>query len=227
MQFADLKLPVGGRLQLTFTGRDYKRYPCEAQLLGYRVGETVLVFLPKKPSQVQLYDGIKVEAKVPMQTGIVDFESRIELMCSQPFAYLHLSYPRAVHFEPLRRFPRFTFDGVLALTAASELGITTGRSQGRFCDISLNGAKLALEKELGSTARQVTLSAAVTVAGMAQQLELQGRIQRVFGREDKVPGCPFGYGVAFSAPTPSQRLILLALCQELQTGINPLGYAGA
>ena len=227
MQFADLKLPVGGRLQLTMTGRDYRRYSCEAQLLGYRTGETVLAFLPKKPPQVLLYDGIRVEARVPMQTGIVDFVSRIELICSQPFAYLHLAYPASVSFEPLRQAPRFAFDGALALTATSELGVTIGRSQGRFSDVSVNGAKLALERELPAPASRVSLSAEVIVAGMQQPLELQGRIQRAFGREDKVPGCPFGYGVAFAAPPPSQRLLLLALCHELQTGTSPLGYAGA
>jgi hypothetical protein len=131
-----------------------------------------------------------------------------------------------VTFEPLRRFPRFAFDGPLSLTAATGLGITTSRSGGRFCDISLNGAKLALERELTATASQVTLTATVTVAGMAQQLEVQGHIQRAFGREDKVPGCPFGYGIAFAALPPPQRLLLLALCHELHTGTNPLGYAG-
>lgn len=227
MQFADLKLPVGGRLQLIFTGSDYKRHSCEAQLLGYRANETVMVYLTKRPPQVRPFEGLRLEVRVPMQTGIVSFTTQIDLLCGEPFSYLHLAYPASVKFEPLRRFPRFAFDGPLVITAYSDLGIVTGRGNGRFSDISLTGAKLALEKELAAAASQVTISAEVTVAGMAQQLEIRGRIHRNFGREDKVPGFPFGYGVGFATLTPPQRLLMLALCYELQTGTSPLGFAAA
>jgi hypothetical protein len=56
------------------------------------------------------------------------------------------------------------------------------------------------------------------VAGMKQSLELTGEVKRAFGRSDKVADFPFIYGVSFIEPTPPQRLLLLALCHELQSG---------
>jgi hypothetical protein len=220
MLFADLKLPVATRLQLNFIGLDYKRYLCDALLLGFRVGESVLVYLPNKPPQVLLRQDMKVEATVVRQTGIARFESAIAVMRDRPYSYLHLDYPTAVALEPLRRTPRFAFDGALALIAYTGLGIVTARQRGRFCDISLEGARLATDKELTSTVTRLALTATVTVAGMQHSLEITGELKRSFGRDEKMAeaAAPFVYGVSFVELPPPQRLLLLALCHELQSG---------
>lgn len=216
MDFADLKLPVGTRMQLNFVGLDYKRYPSDASLLGYRNRESVLVFLPQKPPQVLLRDGVKVEAKIAVQMGIVSFASTIQLICEQPYTYLHFSWPHKIEVEPLRRYPRFPLDAVLTLTAISAQGISTARLRGKFRDVSLQGARIALEKELSESVSTVTISAKVKVAGMLHTLELPGQIKRAFGRDEKATEPTFQYGVSFSELPPPQRLLLLALCQELQ-----------
>jgi hypothetical protein len=218
MEFADLRLPVATRMQLNFIGLDYKRYPSDASLLGYRPGESVLVYLPKKPPQVLLREGGKVEGKFALQMGIVSFSSLIRSICEEPYSYLHFTWPHDVHLEPLRRYPRFTIDTQLSLMALSAQGITTARLRGRFCDISLQGARINLEKELNSTVSTVQLSAKVMVAGMEHALELRGEVKRSFGRDEKNADYPMGYGISFAELPPTQRLLLLALCQELQGG---------
>lgn len=218
MLFADLKLPVATRLQLNFVGRDYKRYPCEASLLGFRPDESVLVCLPSKPPQVVLRENMKLEAMVVRPTGIARFESAVLCLSDRPFSYLHLAYPDTVSLEPLRRTPRFALDIPLTVTAATALGITTARLRGRFCDISLQGARLATEKELTATVNRLTLTATVTVAGMQQVLEVAGELKRSFGRDEQRPDIPFVHGVSFVDLSAPQRLLLLALCHELQSG---------
>lgn len=216
MQFAELRLPVGTRMQLNFIGLDYKRYPSEASLIGYRSGESVLVYLPKKPPQVLLRDGIKVEGKFALQMGIVTFASAIQQICEQPYSYLHFAWPLDVQLEPLRKYPRFPLDVALHLTAFTAMGIATAKLRGRFRDISLQGARFGLEKELTSAVTKVLLTAKVRVADMQHTLELHGEIKRAFGRDEKAPDHPFTYGVLFAEMEPPQRLLLLALCQELQ-----------
>lgn len=211
-------------MQLNFVGLDYKRYPSDASLLGYRSGESVLVYLPKKPPQVLLREGGKVEGKFALQMGIVSFSSVIRHICEEPYSYLHFAWPQDVHLEPLRRYPRFAIDVPLTLMALSAQGITTARLRGRFCDLSLQGARINLEKELNSTVSVVQISAKVTVAGMEHALELRGEMKRAFGRDEKVPDYPFGYGIEFGDLPPTQRLLLLALCQELQGGAPYGGY---
>lgn len=222
MQFADLKLPVATRIQLEFIGQDYKRYPCEAVLLGYRSGESILVYLPKRPPQVTLRVGIKLEAKLAVQSGLIAFESFIDQLCAQPYPYLHLAYPGKVSVEPLRQQPRFPLDAPLKGVAYSQLGVATGYLDGRFLDISVNGARVSLDKELSSVVARVDITANVTVAGTEQQLELKTELKRGFGRSDKgEPG--WHYGLAFNEPSPPQRLLLLALCHELQSGARIFG----
>lgn len=221
MLFADLRLPVASRLQLSFTGVDYKRYPCDASLLGFRAGESVLVYMPKKPPQVVLREGMKVEVKIALQAGIVSFESAIALLRESPYAYLHLMYPKSVALEPLRRSPRFPLEAPLALAGFSAQGITIARQNGRFYDISLNGARVATEKELPEAVSRVLVSATVTVAGTQQALEIKCELKRAFGRDEKIADSPFVYGVSFVELTPPQRLLLLALCHELQAGASP------
>jgi len=218
MEFADLRLPVATRMQLNFVGLDYKRYPSDASLIGYRAGESVMVYLPKKPPQVFLRDGVKVEGKFALQMGIVSFSSMILHICEEPFPYLHFAWPQDVQVEPLRKYPRFPLDVVLSLMALSAQGITTARLRGRFCDMSLQGARINLEKELNTTASTILVTSKVTVAGMEHSLELRAEVKRAFGRDEKNTEYPFGYGILFTELPPPQRLLLLALCQELQGG---------
>lgn len=217
MQFDELKVPVGSRIQLTFIGQDYRRYPCDGQLLGFRPGESLLVYFPKRPPQVLLRVGMKLEAKLAMQSGIVGFECFVDQLCSQPYAYLHLTYPRALSLTPLRRAPRFPFEHALTASAVTALGVTTAHLRGCFIDISLNGARVALDKELTSIVSRVETSCEVSVAGLAQTLELSAEVKRNF---EPAPGSgyPYQYGLSFTELSPTQRLLLLALCHELQSG---------
>lgn len=216
MEFGELKLPVATRMQLNFVGLDYKRYPSDASLLGYRSGESVLVYLPKKPPQVLVREGVNVEAKLALQMGIVSFASTILQVCEQPYSYLHFAWPQKIELEPLRRFPRYPLEATFQLTAFTAMGIATAKLRGRFRDISLQGARFGLEKELTSAVTKVLLTAKVKVADMEHSLELHGEIKRAFGRDEKAADNPFTYGVSFHEMPPPQRLLMLALCQELQ-----------
>ncbi len=219
MEFGQLKLPVATRMQLNFVGLDYKRYPSDASLLGYRNGESVLVYVPKKPPQVLVRDGVKIEAKFALQMGIVSFASTILQVCEEPYSYLHFAWPQKIEIEPLRRFPRYALTVPLQLTAFTAMGIATAKLRGRFRDISLQGAMFGLEKELTSSVAKVLLTAKVRVADMEHTLELHGEIKRAFGRDDKAADNPFAYGVSFSEMPPPQRLLMLALCQALQGSV--------
>lgn len=220
MQFAELRLPVSARMLIGIQGKDYKTHQCEANLLGYRPGESVLVTVAKKPAQVLLLEGAKVDVRVAMQMGIAQFSSRIDRVCTAPFGYLHLACPGVVDMETLRRYPRFPLSAAFSMVAQTAFGISTGKMPGRFVDISVNGARIALQRELSGAVPQVTLNAAVVVAGTQQELSVAASIKRAFGRDETLPDKPFVYGVAFEDMPPLQTLLLLALCHELQSGTS-------
>lgn len=218
MQFAELRLPVNARLVVGIQGQDYKSYNCEAALLGYKAGESVLVTLVSKPAQVLLREGARVDVRAAMQMGIAQFSSHIMRVVTAPFPYLHLACPAAVTMEALRKYPRFPLTAEFSMIAQTAFGISTGRMPGRFVDISINGARIALQKELSAAVPQIAISARLVVAGTGQELQVKAAIRRAFGRDDTMADRPFVYGVSFEEVPPLQTLLILALCHELQSG---------
>jgi len=212
MQFADLRIPTGTRMQLTITGLDYKVQTLPAQLLGYRTGATLLVYLAKKPT-VGIQRDAKVSARVGLQSAIIQFDSLVELVSEYPYFYLHLKYPSAVVIErQLRQCPRFELDVPVSATVAANPDNLV--LPGRLIDISLNGARLSLQQEISVT--ELRLTANIFAVGEQQQLDLQAKIQSRSSPASDEAGVGFTYGVSFVDVSATQKLLLQALCYELQ-----------
>lgn len=218
MKFHELRLPVATRMTLLIQGQDYKTHHCEGTLLGYRTGDSVLVTLSKKPAQVLIREGVKLDARVAMQMGVAQFSTRIRQLCAQPFPYLHLEYPDVITMEAIRKHPRFPFAAEMAVVAQTAFGVSTGRMPGRFLDVSVNGARIAMARELSSAVPKLTLTAKVVVSGIDQELDVNAVIRRAFGRDETLPDKAYVYGISFEDVPPLQTLLLLALCHELQSG---------
>lgn len=217
--FNDLRLPVGTRMKLEFVGRDYKRYPIDGVLLGWRTDYSVIVQLPPIPAQVLLYDGMRIEARLGLQVGVITFQTSLDCRVDQPFEHYHFTWPVGVQVEPLRSTPRFAFDHPLQASAQTALGVTTARATGRFLDISQTGARVALDRGLTSIVTRLQLAAAVAVAGCEQQLRLTAEVRRSFDKSAS-GDFPYSYGLVFVEPPPQQRLLLHALCHQLQGNVS-------
>lgn len=220
IEFADLRLPVGTRLRMNFTSLNYLQYPSDAILLGYLVNKGLMVRLPNKPPEVMLYDGMTVDVRLALQSGIVTFWTTLESEVTEPYPYLHLGWPANVTIEPLRKSRRYRFSSPLAAIVRSSDSIPDATVAGEFRDISLDGSRIALAQKLSDAVTQLDLSATLTVAGMSQALELNVQLKRRFPPVSKADDkLPFHYGVEFGDPSPTQRLLLLALCHELQGNV--------
>lgn len=213
--FGDLRLPVGTRIKLEFVGRDYKRYPVEGVLLGWRSEVSLIMQLPPTPPQVLLSEGMRIEARLALQSGVITFQTTLDCRLEQPFEHFHLVWPRSAMFEPLRATPRFAFDHPLQASAQTALGVTTARAAGRFLDISQTGARVALDRALTSIVTRLQISATVTVAGCEQQLRLTAEVRRTFDKTGS-GDFPHSFGLVFVDMQPPQRLLLYALCHQLQ-----------
>jgi c-di-GMP-binding flagellar brake protein YcgR len=208
MQFSDFRVPIGTRMQLNVIGADYRSQIVLGQLMGYRSGFCLLVQILKKP-MAAIQREAKVSVRLGLQSAIIQFESTIDFVCEAPFLYLHLAYPTAVQIEQqLRKNPRFDIDAPITVSAAGDT------LAGRMVDISLNGARLLLNREMSD--QNVALSADVFAVGAKQQLCLEATIKRVPSSLMNDANS-FVYGAAFIEPPPAQKLLLQALCYELQS----------
>lgn len=210
MQFTDLRVSTGTRLQLTIIGSDYKSIALPAQLLGYRANVTLLAALAKKPPAT-IHRGAKVSVRVGLQSAIIQFDSVIEHIAEHPYFYFHLQYPTEVVIEKqLRQAPRFELEApVSAIVDGS-----TNAIKGHIVDISLNGARIIFDEEI--TAKEVTLSSMLFVVGGKQELNLKASLKRV--TTDSLD--EYVYGVSFIAISAAQKLLLQALCYELQSAVE-------
>lgn len=210
MQFTDLRVSTGTRLQLNIIGSDYKSIAMPAQLLGYRTNVTLLASIAKKPPALVHRDA-KVSVRVGLQSAIIQFDSAIEHISEHPYFYFHLKYPTEVVIEKqLRQAPRFELEApVSAIVAGNENAIA-----GHIVDISLNGARVIFDEEI--TATEVTLTSMLFVVGAQQELSLKANLKRV--NTDSLDG--FAYGVSFIAVSAAQKILLQALCYELQANVE-------
>lgn len=211
---ADLRLPVGTKLRLELVGRDYKRYPADGTLLGWRAHESVLVSLPRYAIPAPLADGMGVGVKLALQSGVVTFSSAIDQIANYPFDYVHLRWPASVQFEPLRARPRFACVEPLQGVGRSALEVITAHVAGQFCDISETGACVALNRQLSDVTAQLEISAQVKIAGLEQRLTIKSQIKRGLGKGEG--NFPYRYGLSFVDLKPEQRLLLFAFCHQLQ-----------
>lgn len=212
MQFTDLRFPLGTRMQLNVTGNDYKPLTLAAQLLGYRSGFTILVYLAKKPPAPAQRDA-KVSVRAGLQSAIIQFDSVIEHVFEHPYFHLHLKYPDAVVIEQqLRRFPRFEIDAPVTATIANK---PDDSFAGRLVDISLNGARLVFDQKI--PAQEITLSSTIFVVGGQQQLSVKATLKSVPAASQDESSATFVYGASFMDVSATQKLLLQALCYELQS----------
>ncbi|MDB6061434.1 MAG: hypothetical protein JWM78_1537 [Verrucomicrobiaceae bacterium] len=197
-------------MQLNITGPDYKQQTIAAQFLGYRPGITLLAYVLKKPL-IAIQRESKVSVRIGLQSAIIQFDSVIEHIFEQPFFYMHLRYPPSVVVEQqLRQSPRFDLDTPLKASAEGAVGRV--EVSGRLLDISSNGARIAFKEQL--FAEKVTLSSMVFVVGMEQELNVIATVKSVASTADSA--AEFVYGARFIDVSPAQKLLLQALCYELQ-----------
>ena len=215
MQFDDLPLAPEEPFHVTIVGQDYKRHACIAHLIGYRRGQALMAYIPHKPPQVMLRNGLKVEARLATATGMARFNSRIEELHKTPCDYLRLAWPEELVFEPLRREPRFRYQRAAELVAHTGIGVSAGRIGGKLLDVSEHGARLLSDKELTDIVRKITLTVSFVFAGFEQQLSLDAvlRSRHTAGAH---AGSQFDYGLEFVDLKSEPRLWLYALCRHLE-----------
>lgn len=216
MRFEELSLTVGTRLNITIIGQDYKKHDCEAVIVGYFPGKTLVLTVPNKPPQVLLREGLNIEANVPMGEGVAHFSSSIEEVRDSLVTYLDLEYPAGVHLKTLRKNMRFSIDTPIEVNAHTGLGMTVNAIHGHMLDISENGARIVLEKELTKMVTKITLGVYLSNFGLERDVTVEAVVRNKAKTHPDYPECTFAYGVEFIELNPIERYFLQSFCLNHQ-----------
>lgn len=214
MQLSDLQVPIATRIHFTVAGTDKNPQTCTAQFIGYRCEHSLIAFMPKRPAFV-LRQGMQTEVRLGLQSAIIRFTSSILAICEHPYLYLHLTYPSEVVIEKqLRKALRFHYDKPAnCLVGESNATIVPCV----FVDISLSGARLAFNARLPASVSRMTISFSAQIADAEHLIELEVDIKSL---PEEASAAPFCYGVVFSGKSLQHKLLLEALCFELQEHRN-------
>lgn len=209
MQLTDLQISIATRMNLTVVCPDKNPQTCTAQFMGYRCEHSALAFIPKRPP-FALRQDLKVDVRLGLQSAIYRFASKILVVSEHPYLYVHLAYPAEVTVEKqLREALRYPLDASATCMVQGSNSIVSCA----FVDISLSGARLALNEKLPTTASRIRVFLSAQIANAEQRLELDASVK---SQPEENAESPFFYGISFAEKNVQQQLLLQALCFELQ-----------
>lgn len=146
--FDAMKLQIGERLELEFTGQPGHK-PYFSRLIGYLHGQGLIVQTPLVNGlPVPLRDEEQVLVRVFSGTQAFAFTSTVVRICVSPFFYLHLSFPAVVHGAEIRRTLRVKVNLAALLTGGSNAKLTLP-IEAVVADLSIAGILLDAPPGLG------------------------------------------------------------------------------
>ncbi len=211
MNFDDIKLHIGYPLQLQLAGEGGRspRYPC--RLLGAISGKYLLVSLPRtRKGALRLRNGQRLGIRLMVDDGIIFFSTSIESQVSTPHPIVYLDYPKRVKFTQIRAATRVDVNHPVTVVNLASLDNT--QSSGRLVDVSIKGARLALDSAIGEVGDRLEISGRVPIGSLLRPLAVTGVIRSRLERstrelEDEQPAV---YGVEFTETDEEQLLVLYA-----------------
>jgi len=154
------------------------------QYIGAVDGQSVMVTQPQRGKQPVMIDrGERVTVKLVSRRSVLTFHTTVARVCSSPFPYLHLAWPRDVSRVPLRKHPRINTN----IAGTAEL---RGRSSPvRISNLSLDGARLDALPDANS-GDEMKLTFALPGDGRPA-MTLTAAVRNILGVEAKQLGVQF------------------------------------
>ncbi len=213
--FEEMQLKVGDRLQImpvamvknskNSTNHDY----ATVMLIGYIQDKTVLTSIPQSPyfKASPLIEGDEVIVRYFSGESLFSFNVFVEKNIYQPFKYIHLSFPRSISSQTIRKSKR--------IKSNIEVTINNGSTEAIITNISSTGAKIQTATDLGEPGTLISLSFSVGIHG--QQLEIKTRAMiRSINYTNENDKANLNFGVEFTELKPGQVVTLQSLIyQEL------------
>jgi c-di-GMP-binding flagellar brake protein YcgR len=203
-----LRVDVGDVLHLQPVDDDQApRYA--VKVIGYLVGESLLVTAPRTRSGVVLVrEGQPFTARVLVDSRVFGFTTHVLKSNARPYPYLHLAYPRELESVVVRKAPRARADLIVSVRLK-------GRDQpvtARLVDISTTGARFSSMRSIGALDDEVDVAVRLTIGEIEEYVRLPGVIRREHAeiREDGDEAPVHYYGVEFRGLTQPAQLALYA-----------------
>ncbi len=174
MKFEDLHLCVGDSLQVQFLNDECEEERYTIKLLGYNKDRSVIATTPMLHGKIiRMRPGQEFNIRLTSPRFMCAFRSYVETIHTQPYSYMHLGYPAAVEAIDYRKSVRVKVNLGVSLITKSLLE-ESGQCEASVADISISGARLQTNSQIGEIGDAVTLITNVTLADIKRELLITG-----------------------------------------------------
>lgn len=200
LHFDNLNLRFGQTIQLLPDPVDSsKRY--DVVLLGCLPGETVMVIPPEEGEFPSLQQGQRVVIRITTINGVAMFPTVILHIAEMPLYTFYLDFPKAIKFKQIRNAARVDVSLPVLVTNITQPNF--GTIAGRSLDISLGGAKLIFDHDVGAVGDNIELKSKFEIANIKRVLAVTAQI-----RTRKQSRGGYEYGIQFFEQDEDKQLVL-------------------
>jgi hypothetical protein len=215
--FEAAQLHVGERLQLELVA-DSSHNHYYTTLIGFVPGHGVLIRTPLAQNlPVPMPEGARVLVRAFSGCHAFTFESSIDRVCRSPYPYMHLAYPAQVQQTLIRGALRVRVSLPGTVSSSGERGDDEMHAV-VLSDLSVSGAQLETELNLGETGKEVGLAFKFLVQPNNYEVKLTTSVQIQSTRKiRKGKGTEemFSHGVRFNKLHATEGLLLQSYIQQV------------
>ena len=172
IHFEDMQLKVGHKLQLRLlalskgSGESNNNFYV-ATLMGYVQDSTLIVSMPTSGqfTREPFVEGDQIQIRLFSGQCVFSFTVLVDKIIKLPFKYLHLSFPKNIFEQTIRKSRRIKYD--IQASAGSEATPLT------ITDLSTTGAKLSANTNVGAMGTMITLSFTIKILDKEIPLSLK------------------------------------------------------
>ncbi len=205
----ELKMVIGGALQLQIAGDDRKKYVAKA--IGFLKDGSVITTMPRVDGKpLIMREGQPLVVRMMSGTNLYAFNSSVLLTSMRPYAHMHLAYPR--HFESI------AVRKAMRVSTRLEVNITHVDidspgdpmvSKAVITDLSTTGALIECDIQLANKEDILTVNARLPVAGVDRSLQLNAIVRSIKTRKDEADGLPvYQHGTEFELLEEIEAIVL-------------------
>lgn len=176
--FEDMQIKVGQKMYLTLAAYSKLRKSCElsensytVSMIGYVPNNTLIVTMPVTDQIVgePLIEGDQLNIRLVTGQYAYKFTAFVDKVIKAPFKYLHLSFPKVVQGQSIRKSRRIKCN-MEATVAEKSIPIA-------ITDLSICGAGVSSKLPLGTLGSIVTLSFNINILDRELHLSIKAVIR--------------------------------------------------
>lgn len=212
-----LHLEIGEIIQLQLMAPGVtERHP--VKVIGCLPGHSIIVSTPEHRGKVILVrEGQRFAVRMLTGGSVYGFVSSVLRSTTQPYPYLHLSYPTAIESTVVRNAPREPIQIEALVRNTKEPRDDAHRVPAQLVDLSNTGACLSVSSRFAEIGDMLELQMRLKVYQVEEDLAIAADVRNLSppeGGKEGDSGSSYRYGVEFRTLNAYQKLLIYSFVLE-------------